>query len=463
MNSIKFGTDGWRGRIADDFTFDNVQLVAQALVDHLKEQKLADQGIFVGYDNRFQSEDFARAAAEVCSGAGLKTLLSAHSVPSPVTSFTVNKLGLGAGIMITASHNPPEWNGFKIKETFGGSAFPTTTQAVEKQLKPKLHYSPSTANLKLHDPDNDYLAKISSLTDLEFIRSSGLAIVYDPMYGSGAGYFKKLGIPVSEIRGARDPLFGGINPEPLPVNLEESISFVKETSLANRDRLTVCIVVDGDADRIAAIDGSGRFINTHNIFCLLLRYLVVHRQMTGAVVKTFNLSNLIDKLCRQYDRQLTVTPIGFKHIAKLIREKDVLLGGEESGGMGIKGNIPERDGVLSGLLLLELMAKEKKTLARIMDEIMDEHGYYYYDRIDIHTAKAQDLVKRLTAQPLKELGGMAVVKVETLDGLKFHFTDESWILFRASGTEPLLRIYAEGRTPEKLRLVLGAGESLLAL
>ncbi|HVN67859.1 MAG TPA: hypothetical protein VMT55_05755, partial [Candidatus Sulfotelmatobacter sp.] len=314
-----------------------------------------------------------------------------------------------------------------------------------------------------YDPDPDYLTKISSLVDLDLIRGSGLAVVYDPMYGSGAGYFKKLAVPAMEVRGHRDPLFGGVNPEPLPLNLEESLSFVKETALANPDRLTVCLVVDGDADRIAAIDGSGRFINTHNIFCLLLRHLVVHRQLTGAVVKTFNMSNLIDKLCRQYDRPLTVTPIGFKHIAKLILEKDVLLGGEESGGMGIKGNIPERDGILAGLLLLELMAKEKKTLARIMDEIMDEHGYYYYDRIDIHTAKAQDLVNRLTASPLKELGGLGIVKVETLDGLKFHFADESWILFRASGTEPLLRIYAEGRTPDELKQILGAGESLVPL
>jgi phosphomannomutase len=465
LTAVRFGTDGWRGRIAADFTFANVQLVAQALVDHLKEADLAGRGVFVGYDNRFQSEDFARAAAEVCSGAGLKTLLSAHSVPSPVTSLTVNKLGLGAGIMITASHNPPEWNGFKIKETFGGSAFPATTQAVEKKLQTSNLKPQNKSEVKIinYDPDPDYLAKIGSLVDLPLVRGSGIAVVYDPMYGSGAGYLKKLAVPAQEIRGRRDPLFGGVNPEPLPLNLEESISFVKETALANRDRPTVCLVVDGDADRIAAIDGSGRFINTHNIFCLLLRHLVVHRGLTGAVVKTFNMSNLIDKLCRQYDRPLTVTPIGFKHIAKMMMEKEVVLGGEESGGMGIKGNIPERDGILAGLLLLELMATEKKSLAQIMDEIMDEHGYYYYDRIDVHTAQAQALVKRLTAEPLKELGGLPIVKVETLDGLKFHFADESWVLFRASGTEPLLRIYAESRTPDELKQILGAGESLLTL
>ncbi|MDD4178712.1 MAG: phosphoglucomutase/phosphomannomutase family protein [Candidatus Margulisbacteria bacterium] len=459
MKNIKFGTDGWRAKIADDFTFDNVRLVAQALVTHLKELKVEDKGIAVGYDNRFQSEDFARAAAEICSGAGIKTLLMAHSLPSPTLSYTVKNLGLAAGIMITASHNPPAWNGFKIKESFGGSSFPETTKAVESHIQPVLAIAPSTKNISSYEPDTEYLKKISSLVDMPTIKAAGLNIIFDPMHGSGAGYFKKLGVSVTEIRGNRDPLFSGINPEPLPVNLEESISFVKESALANPDKLTVCIVVDGDADRIAAIDGSGRFINTHNIFCLLLRYLVKHRKMSGEVIKTFNLSNLIDKLCAQYGLALTVTPIGFKYIAKQIMEKDVLMGGEESGGMAVKGFIPERDGTLAGLMLLELMALEKKTLAQIMDEIMAEHGYFYYDRIDLHTDKGPETVKKLGENKPKEFANMKVKNIETLDGLKLSFEDESWILFRASGTEPLLRIYVEGRTPEEVKLILGAGEN----
>jgi len=460
MNQIKFGTDGWRDRIADNFTFSNLRLVTQALVDYLKEADLAGKGIAIGYDNRFQSKDFARAAAEICSGAGIRTLLAQHSVPSPVLSFAIKNLDLGAGIMITASHNPPEWNGFKIKESFGGSAFPETTREVEKRLKPTLHFTPSTSNIEAFNPDQAYLDKIRSLVNLDLIKTHNLKIIIDPMYGSGSGYFKALGLPVIEIRGRRDPLFGGINPEPLPVNLEESFSFVKETALKFSNELTACIVLDGDADRLAAIDGSGRFINTHNVFVLLLKHLVVHRKFSGEVVKTFNLSILIDNLCRQYGLNLTVTPIGFKHIAKLMLEKDVLLGGEESGGMGIKGFIPERDGILAGLMLLELMAYEKKTLSQMLDEIMEEHGYFYYDRADFHTEKGKELVEKLEKSPPALLAGKKVIKIESLDGLKLLFEDGGWILFRASGTEPLLRIYVEGRTPEEVKLILGLGENL---
>lgn len=458
---IKFGTDGWRARIAEEFTFDNVRLVTQAFVEHLKNSGLAGKGVAVGYDNRFQSEHFAQAAAEVCSGAGIKTLLTEHSVPSPVLSFAVKNKSLGAGIMITASHNPPDWNGFKIKEGFGGSAFPETTKAVEKQLRPELRITPSASNIKIFDPDPEYLAKIKSLVDLDSLKTHNLKIVIDPMYGSGAGYFKKLGLSVVEIRGRRDPLFGGINPEPLPVNLEESISFVKETALKYKNELTACVILDGDADRLAAIDASGRFINTHNIFSLLLRHLKVNRRLAGDVIKTFNLTNLIDKQCQKYDQKLEVVPIGFKNIARKMMEKDVLLGGEESGGMGIKGFIPERDGILAGLTLLEMVAYEKKTLAQMLEEIMNELGHFYYDRLDLHTVEAQAVVSKLTDSPPETFAGMKIAKVETLDGLKFNFADESWILFRASGTEPLLRVYVEGRTPEEVKLLLGAGEDVV--
>jgi len=460
---IKFGTDGWRARIAEEFTFENVGLVTQALIDFIKTRGLADKGIAIGYDNRFQSEDFARTAAALCAGAELKTFLTAHAIPSQVLSYTVNNLDLGAGIMITASHNPPEWNGFKIKENFGGSAFPETTQAVEKNVKSTLHFVPAPENIKLIDPDQAYVSKITSIVDLPLIKSANLNIVFDPMHGSGAGYYRKLGLPVTEIRGNRDPLFSGVNPEPLPVNLEESISFIQESALEHPGQLTVCIVVDGDADRIAAIDGTGRFINTHNIFCLLLRHLVTNRKLTGKVIKTFNLSNLIDKLCQEYGLELAVTPIGFKHIAKEILAGDVLLGGEESGGMAVKGYIPERDGLLAGLLLLELMATERKTLAQILDAMMAQHGYFYYDRLDLHTEKGPAIVSQLAKAAPQEFAGFKVKKIETLDGFKLNFADESWILFRASGTEPLLRIYVEGRTPEAVKLILGAGENLVRL
>ncbi|MBU0672361.1 MAG: phosphoglucomutase/phosphomannomutase family protein, partial [Candidatus Margulisbacteria bacterium] len=457
---FKFGTDGWRAKIAQDFTFANLQLVAQAFADHLLEQGTSGQGVAVGYDNRFQSEDFARAAAEVCSGAGIKTFLTSEAVSSPVVSFAVKSRGLAAGIMITASHNPADWNGFKIKEAFGGSAFPQTTKAVESKIQDSLKISPSSSKIEIFDPRPAYLNKIKTLVDLDLLNSRPLKLIVDAMHGSGAGYFKALGLPVVEIRGKRDPLFGGVNPEPIPVNLEDSFSFVRETALKYSSELTACIVLDGDGDRLAAIDGSGRFINTHNVFTLLLHHLIVHRKLSGNVVKTFNLSNLIDKLCQKHQRKLQVTPIGFKHVADLMLKEDILLGGEESGGMGIKGFIPERDGVLAGLMLFELMAYEKKTLAQILDNIMAEQGYFYYDRADIHTEQAIELVETLKKSQPKEFANRKVSKIETMDGLKLNFEDEGWILFRASGTEPLLRVYVEGRTEADVKQILGAGESL---
>ncbi|MEA3494163.1 MAG: phosphoglucomutase/phosphomannomutase family protein [Candidatus Margulisiibacteriota bacterium] len=456
---IKFGTDGWRARIAEDFTFDNIRLVSQALIDYLgKETK----GIAVGYDNRFQSESFARTAAEICSGAGTKALLTKTAVTSPALSSCVIENNLSAGIMITASHNPPEWNGFKIKESFGGSAFPETTKGVENKLKKGLSIAPSSKNIQLFDPNPAYLKKISSMVNLDLIKNKRLKIVIDPMYGSGAGYFRALGLPVIEIRSQRNPLFGGINPEPIPLNLEDSVSFTKETALKYSSEITACIVLDGDGDRLAAIDGSGKFINTHNVFALLLHHLIVHRKMSGDIIKTFNISNLVDRLCEKYNRKLTVTPIGFKYIADKMLKKDILLGGEESGGMGIKGYTPERDGILAGLMLLELIAYEKKSLSQILGSLMREHGFFYYDRTDLHTEKAKDIVAKLKDSTPDKFAGKNVEKVETLDGVKLILEENSWILFRASGTEPLLRIYVESTSEAEVKQILGAGEELIS-
>lgn len=458
MTSIGFGTDGWRAKIAEDFTFENVARVTAAFIAYLKENNLAQKGVAVGFDNRFQSEHFAKAAAEICSGAGIKTYLTSHSVPSPVLSFAVNNKGLAAGIMITASHNPPDWNGFKIKEAFGGSAFPETTKAVEARINNSELITPNSELINPFDPNPDYLKKIKTLVDLDRIKKAKIKMIIDPMHGSGAGQFTALGLKVIEIRGNRDPLFSGINPEPLPINLEESISYVKD----NSSPLSACIVLDGDADRLAAIDATGQFINTHNVFSLLLHHLVVNRKLSGNIIKTFNLSYLIDKLCAKHKRKLTVTPIGFKYIADKMLKEDVLLGGEESGGMGFKGFLPERDGVLAGLFLFELMAYEKKNLGQILDELMQEHGYFYYDRADIHTEKAKVIVENLKKAPPETFAKKKITKVETLDGLKFNFEDESWILFRASGTEPLLRVYVEARSEADVKLILGSGEDIIS-
>jgi len=461
---IKFGTDGWRARIAEDFTFDNVRLVAQALVNYLKKSGLDKSGVAVGYDNRFQSEDFARAAAEICAANGINTHLSSASLPSPTLSYYIQAHHLCAGIMITASHNPYEWNGFKIKEAWGGSARPEVTRAVEEELKnlprPAGAVPEPRGLLAGFNPKPDYLKHIASFVDLDLIKKANIKAVIDPMHGSAAGYLKNL-IEVEEIRGWRDPLFGGVNPEPIPVNLEELTSYLKEQYLKYPDNLVVGLVLDGDGDRIGGMDPTGTYLSSHNLFSLLLYHLVVNKKLAGKVVKTFNISRLVEKQAKKYNLPFAETPIGFKYIADLMLKEKVLIGGEESGGIGILGNIPERDGNLCALLLLELISYEKKTLKQILDKIMDELGYYYYDRVDLHTDKAQEIAGKLTSSPPNEFGGMKIKKIENLDGIKLNFADESWILFRPSGTEPLLRIYAEGRSSDQVELLLSEGQKLI--
>ena len=456
---IKFGTDGWRAKIAEDFTFENVKLVTAAFINWLQAEKLDKQGVAVGYDNRFQSEDFARTAAEVCARAGIKTYLSSISLPSPALSYYVKSNQLGAGIMITASHNPPEWNGFKIKESWGGSARPEVTKKVESYLNSPIKLPNSQTKIEQFDPKTNYLKHIATFVDLELIKKAKIYAVLDPMFGSGAGYLKDL-LNIEEIRGYRDPTFGGINPEPIPVNLEETFSFMRDVLLKYPDTLSTGIVLDGDADRIGAVDPTGTYISSHNVFSLLLYHLVKNRKMTGKVVKTFNISRLVEKQAKQYGLPCQEVPIGFKHIADIMLKEKVLIGGEESGGLGILGNIPERDGNLCALLLLELMTVKKLTLKQILDNIMDELGHYYYDRADLHLEREvfAPLVEKLKSSD--KFAGKKVVKLETLDGVKLNFEDEAWILFRPSGTEPLLRIYSEGRTVDDCDRLLAEGQRL---
>ncbi|MFH1617003.1 MAG: phosphoglucomutase/phosphomannomutase family protein, partial [Candidatus Margulisiibacteriota bacterium] len=368
---IKFGTDGWRAKIADDYTFDNVRRVTEAIAEYFKNSGTADKGIAIGYDNRFQSEDFARTAAEVCANSGIKTSLTKTSVASPVLSYAVNKYGHCCGIMITASHNPPEWNGVKIKESFGGSARPEVTKQVEQLVKLAPLTPTDDSKYEMIDPREDYLDHIAHFVDCKGIAERNLEVVVDPMHGSGSGYIKeimaKYGMAITEIEEKRDPTFGGFNPEPLPVNLVELTSYMKEVGLKSK-KIACGIALDGDGDRISAVDPSGTFINTQNVFCLLLKHLAVNRKMKGSVVKTFNITRIAQKQAKKYGLKLHEVPIGFKHVVDIMMKEDVLLGGEESGGYGIYGNIPERDGSLCGLLLMELMAYEQKTLKQILDE-----------------------------------------------------------------------------------------------
>ncbi len=454
---IKFGTDGWRALIAKDFTFENVQIVSQAFADYIGK---TSHPVIIGYDNRFLSEGFALAAAKVIASNGIRVLLSNSSCPTPAVSFHVKEFSAAAGIMITASHNPPEWNGFKVKGSYGGSAAIEITKGIEKKLSPDKPVSIKEGiNIEKFDPKKGYLEKLRSFVDMAKISSVNSPILIDPMFGSGSGYFTELlkgTLNIREVNSYRDAYFGGVNPEPIPANLKSFMSqCAKEKAFG--------IVLDGDADRIGAVSSDGTYINTHQIFALLLYHLVKNKKMSGAVVKTFNMSRLIDMMAEKYALKLHETPIGFKYICDLMIKEDILIGGEESGGMGIKGHLPERDGLLAGLLLIELMAFEGKSIETILDDISKQFARFYYDRVDIHIDNKQKeaVNKALSEHPPKELAGHKIKESKTLDGYKFFLENGDWILFRPSGTEPLLRIYCEADSQEKVAKLLAEGRKLL--
>lgn len=465
---IKFGTDGWRGQIADDFTFENVKKVSQAVVNYLKKNNNFKNGVIVGYDNRFQSEKFALISAKVFASNRIKTFLVSSPLPAPALSFWVKQKSFNLGIMITASHNPAEWNGFKIKESFGGSSRKATTQEVEKELKKDMdvNFIPSS-KIEYIDPKEEYLNYIKKFVDLDKIRKANIKVVIDPMFGSSISYLSELlrknNIEVIELNNYRDPLFGGIHPEPLPIYLTDLISQMKEIGIKYPDALACGLALDGDGDRIAAVDPSGEYLSSHNVFSLILKHLVENRGLKGSVIKTFNISRLVEKQALNYNLPLKEVPIGFKYIAEIMLSEKVLIGGEESGGIGIIGNIPERDGSLAGLMLLELMAYQKQNPKKILNDIMKKFGFYYYSRIDVHIEreKIKRFIDGITKNPPSKIHEEKVEKIENLDGIKLNTSDESWILFRPSGTEPLLRIYVEATSQEKTNKFLDFGEKLL--
>ena len=463
---IKFGTDGWRAIISDEFTFENVRTVAQAYCNYLTKNNLHTKGIVIGYDNRFESENFALESAKVAASNNIKAYLTDGPVPSPVTSFIVRNKSLGGGIMITASHNPPQWNGFKIKSQFACSASPDITKAVESEVSKVIQPVNTSADPALISKINakeEYFKHISNFVDFNVIKRANINIVIDPMHGSAAGYVKEIlsknGIVCMEINGTRDPLFGGVNPEPIPLNLSELSDLVKDSSLS-KPGLWIGIATDGDGDRIGGVDGRGGFLTSHDMFVLLLKHLVENKKLSGSVVKTFNITNLIGMLAAKYKLILHETPIGFKYIADYMLKEDVLIGGEESGGIGIKGHIPERDGVLNSLLLLECIAFYKKDARDILNQVMDEFGYFYYNRIDVHLTEEQrnNVKEKLKAYRPDKFIGEKVKDINDLDGTKIFLEDKSWILFRLSGTEPLIRIYSEATSSDKVKRMLSEGE-----
>ena len=467
---IGFGTDGWRAVIADTFTFSNLRLIAQAVAEAIKQQANDHQpSVVVGYDTRFLSDRFAMETARVLAANNIIVWLSRTDAPTPAISYNVKQKGADAGVVITASHNPPRYNGFKLKAAYGGSATAEQCALVEEEIRlmeregrgPNMMDYQQALDQELirrFDPGWEYYQHLASLVDIDKISEREMTVVTDAMWGAGRGAFttflSRTRCHVSEIRGVLNPGFGGIHPEPILRYLNDLVAAVQ------RVQADVGLATDGDADRIGAIDAQGNFIDPHHIFALSLRHLVENRGLRGDVVKTVSTTYMINNLAEKYDLTLHETPVGFNYIADLMIRNDVLIGGEESGGISIRGHIPEGDGILMGLLLLEIMAQTRAPLHEIIADLQANFGPAHYGRVDTHLTRQlpkKQMVKMLADSAPSRLGGEDVVRVDTLDGVKFYMADHSWLLIRPSGTEPVLRVYAEARTPDAVNMLLEAG------
>ncbi len=466
MSTIRFGTDGWRGVIADDFTFANVRKVAYAIARYVVRAEQPARGVLVGYDTRFASEQAARVAAETVAMTGTPVWLAEQACPSPALSLLVRQRGAAGGIVMTASHNPYRWNGVKFKASYGSSALPAIVNQIEKELQvverkgiPRLPPRPDL--IQPLDVRTPYLEAIEKLVDWDRLRGAGFRFVADPMYGAARGLLREVltrhGVHCDEIRGERDPLFGGVNPEPI----EPHVEALRQAVLAAGYHAGLC--ADGDGDRIGAMDRDGTFITPHQIFCLLLWHLAGTRGISGDVAKTFSASKLVDKIAQKYGRKVYETPIGFKYICELMLKHDILLGGEESGGIGTKLHLPERDATVTALLLAELMAWHGKTLGELVQQLHAEFGEHHYGRVDLELRPGQKerVIAYFADSKLTRVLDWPVVKREDLDGIKAYLGEIGWVMVRASGTEPMLRIYAETAHPENTRRILNEVSSLV--
>ena len=454
MNAIRFGTDGWRGIIADDFTFANVARVAQATADHWAGEAAAHRRrlAVVGYDRRFLSPEFARLTAEVLAGNGFEVVLTPVPTPTPAVSLAVKRLQAAGGVMITASHNPAVFNGFKLKAWFGGSADPAICQAVEARLdqSPVRRVSFADAvdagRIRLRDLRPAHYRAIRRLVDFDRVAAARLRVAHDAMWGVGAGCFEALmdrtRCRVTTLRSEHDPLFGGIRPEPIPR------FYGTTTAWLRRHPHDVCLVSDGDADRLGALDERGRPLTAHQVIALVLWHLVAHRGERGTVLKSLNTTSLVDRIAAAYGSPVAVTGIGFKLIGARLLEPGVLVGLEESGSIGFPSHIPERDGLAAGLILLELLARERRPVSVILAGLEREFGTHRYARLDLTlpASRGAEVVERLRREPPARLLRSPVVEVQDFDGVKFTARDRSWLMLRGSGTEPVLRVYAEAST-----------------
>ncbi len=450
-NAIKFGTDGWRAIIGEDYTFENLKIVSQAVADYLG----AGRKVAVGYDTRFMSARFAEIVAKVLKNNGIEVILSDMPIPTPTLSFAVKHRRLDLGIMITASHNPAEYNGFKIKTSSGGAAGPEITRDVESRLGGTA-VKDGPVEVEVQDFISDYIKFIRNYIDLKRIKNKKFKVLVDAMYGSGNSLIGRIlkgtSIKVEFMRNTINPSFGGNRPEPVEQNLEELKSRVKE------EKFDLGIALDGDADRIAAVAPGGVFIHPQKILGLLALHLNQDKKWSGAIVKTIAGTTMMDKIADFLKVKLYETPVGFKYISDLMDKHDILTGGEEAGGMGVKGYIPERDGSVAGLLLIEMMVYRNKNILKILNEMEKQFGKYYYLRNDLHLNTKIELKKEDMPD---ELLGKKVVEVKDYDGIKLICEDESWLMFRGSGTEPIMRLYSEAKNLDRSRKLLKLGSEII--
>ena len=464
-DQIKFGTDGWRGVIADDFTFDNVRRVAGAIAAYVLKHEDAQRGVIVGYDTRFASQHAARVAVEILAGAGIPVKLASDYTPTPAISYAVKTRQAAGGVVVTSSHNPWNWNGMKFKSKLGGSAAPAIMRIIEEALHAGAMPSRGKAAIEEVDLKQPYIAAICAFADVDLIAKAKFKFAVDAMYGAGRGVlgqiFTSRAIQHVAIRQELNPLFPGINPEPI----EPHVALLQQTVV--KENCHAGLATDGDADRIGAVTEDGSFVDAHKVFSILAHWLLERKKWSGEIVRAFNTTGMVDRIAARHGRKLNECPIGFKYVTDLMSVREILIGGEESGGIGYSRFLPERDGILNSLLLANVMAEEGKPLGQLVADLQREYGPHYYGRRDLHISEdiKQRAIQRAGSERAKRLGPYNIIKKEGLDGVKL-FLDaptngngaQPWVLLRASGTEPLLRIYSEAASPELVAEILGNAE-----
>lgn len=470
MAKIAFGTSGWRGILCDDFTFENVKVVVQAIADHIKANGEADKGVVIGRDARFMGERFTELAAQVLAGAGIKSFLCERDTPTPVISFEILRRSAAGGINFTASHNPPEYNGVKFSPSWGGPALPETTRDIEQRANQmmgtscyreiQLEDAKNQGLVELIDPRATYLADLEQKVDFEAIRSIG-KLALNPLYGTARGYLdaplQKLGVPYAIINDHLDPYFGGLPPEPSEVHIPDFISLVK-----NNSDIRLGLATDGDADRFGILDSDGSFIEPNYIIALLLDYLIRVRKLSGGVARSVATSHFVDAVAKKHGVPVYETPVGFKFIGELITQDKIVIGGEESAGLSIKGHVPEKDGILACFLVAEMVAREGKTVRELLERLYGEVGRFITrrDNLRLSAELEASYAKKVTQVP-KEIAGSRVKDVITVDGVKLILDDGSWLLFRKSGTEPVVRLYGEAGSEQRLDQIMTAGQAFI--